>query len=305
MTRCEETRARMTFYLDDELEATECATIQGHLNGCESCRLMFNKEAQFLERVRASQPHTVAPPQLRARVKEILNNSPTARTASPELRYRFLRSLRRPSSNSVDVGLRLIPGWTLVVAALAVMVVFASWWLWHRRDSNPRVPPASDFAEMAAATHQRHLLGRLPLEIVSDVPAELSGWFTGKVPFQLTLPNYQESSGQDKLYRLEGARLVSYKNDYAAYVAYQMHSRPISLVVTSDTVAQASGGEQIVVGEITFHYNSINGLKVITWADRGLTYALVSNLEERGQESCIVCHQGTKDRNFIESLRPK
>jgi hypothetical protein len=36
-----------------------------------------------------------------------------------------------------------------------------------------------------------------------------------------------------------------------------------------------------------------------------LTYALVSDLEERGQQSCLVCHAGTKDRDFIEGLRPQ
>jgi hypothetical protein len=30
---------------------------------------------------------------------------------------------------------------------------------------------------------------------------------------------------------------------------------------------------------------------VLTWSDDGLTYALVSDLEERGQASCIVCHR--------------
>jgi len=157
---------------------------------------------------------------------------------------------------------------------------------------------------MAAETHQRHLQGQLPLEIISDAPQRISSWFTGKVSFLVKLPNYQESSGQEKLYELEGARLVGYKNEYAAYVAYQMRSRPISLVVTSDSIAQASNGEQILARGITFHYNSIKGWKVITWSDRGLTYALVSDLEERGQQSCIVCHQGTKEQDFIEPLKP-
>jgi hypothetical protein len=83
-----------------------------------------------------------------------------------------------------------------------------------------------------------------------------------------------------------------------------MRKRPISLVVTSASAAVPRGGERIVAKGITFHYDSIDGLKVITWTDRGLTYALVSDLEERGQRSCIVCHQGTKDQDFIESLRP-
>jgi hypothetical protein len=99
--------------------------------------------------------------------------------------------------------------------------------------------------------------------------------------------------------------LVGFKDDYAAYVAYQMKGKPISLVITSDAVAQPAGGEEIKARGLTFHYNAIHGLKVITWSDRGLTYALVSDLEERGQESCIVCHQGTKDQDFIAPLKPK
>src|SRR5262249_55134947 len=127
----------------------------------------------------------------------------------------------------------------------------------------------------------------------------------GKVSFSLELPNYQEASGQEKLYRLEGARLVGFKNDYAAFVAYQMRQRPITLVVTSNSVAMPSGEQQVVSKGLKFHYDTINGLKVITWTShRGLTYALVSDLVDRGHQSCMVCHEGTKDRDFIESLNP-
>jgi anti-sigma factor RsiW len=164
--------------------------------------------------------------------------------------------------------------------------------------------PVSSFALMAAETHLRHTRGQLPLEMVSEDPQRVSGWFTNKVNFSVKLPNYQESSGQDKLYTLEGARLVSYQNDYSAYVAYRMKERPISLVITSDSAAKPSGGEEIASRGLMFHYNAIDGLKVITWSDRGLTYALVSDLDERGQQSCIVCHTGTKDQDFIEPLKP-
>jgi hypothetical protein len=157
---------------------------------------------------------------------------------------------------------------------------------------------------MAVDTHQRHLRGQLPLEIASTGPKQISDWFAGKVGFKVELPNYQELSGQEKLYDLEGGRLVGYQNDYAAYVAYRMQKRPISLLITSEQTVEPSGGEEIVSKSMTFHYDSINGFKVITWADRGLTYGLVSDLEERGQQSCFVCHQGTNDQDFIEVLKP-
>ena len=188
-------------------------------------------------------------------------------------------------------------------AVVAMALLIGIWCVTEYRKQRPN--PPSDFALMPVDTHQRHLRNQLPLEIASDVPERVSAWFAGKVPFSVTLPNYQESSGQEKLYRLEGARLVGYKNDYPAYVAYQMRMQPISLVVTSEAVAQPSRGEEIVSKGLTFHYDTIQGWKVITWSDRGLTYALVSDLEERGQQSCIVCHQGTKDQDFIESLKPK
>jgi hypothetical protein len=125
------------------------------------------------------------------------------------------------------------------------------------------------------------------------------------VDFSVQLPNYQESSGQEKLYTLEGARLVGFEKNYAAYVAYRMKERPISLVITSDSAARPSGGEEIQAKGLKFHYNAIDGLKVITWSDRGLTYALVSDLEERGQQSCIVCHEGTKDQELFAPLKPR
>lgn len=302
MTRCEEIRARMIFYLDDELEQNECAGIQAHLDSCEACRALFQSERRFLQVIRGFRPLPLASPELRAQVEKLINDRSVAPVAPAELRQRIRRSLwQLTSSTSVLLNARHVIALAAIVG-VALLLIF-----WHLRKHNNAVgfPATSEFAMMAADTHQRHIHGQLPLEIVSDAPEQISAWFAGKVPFLLKLPNYQESSGQEKLYNLEGARLVAYRSDYAAYVAYQMRTRPISLVVTSDAVAQASDGEQVVAKGITFHYNSINGLKIITWSDRGLTYALVSDLDERGQQSCVVCHQGTKDRNFIESLKPR
>jgi mycothiol system anti-sigma-R factor len=302
MTKCDETRARMTFYLDDELEASECAVIKDHLDNCESCRKIFGNEQRFLTMIRESRPLNVASPELRARVENVVTNPPVAPLASHQLHRRIQRSLWHLSSRAQR---QLSSRQAIGLAFISCIALALGYWALNTGKPNPQIRPPSDFAVMAADTHQRHLQGQLPLEIVSGVPEQISRWFAGKVSFLVKLPNYQESSGQEKLYQLEGARLVGYKSDYAAYVAYQMRTRPISLVVTSDAVARPADGEQIVARGITFHYNSIKGLKVITWSDRGLTYALVSDLEERGQQSCLVCHQGTKDRDFIESLKPR
>jgi anti-sigma factor RsiW len=291
----------MTLYLDDELEGSERADFKSHLSACEPCRSLLESERRFLEVVRQSRPLYESSPELRARVENLLKESEPVAAAPAHLRRRIGRSLELLSEDRSSLfGARGV-----VFATFLILLLIGAAWVVSSSRRQWRIAGPSEFALMAANTHLRHLRGQLPLEINSAAPQQISAWFHDKLPFGVQLPNYQELSGQKKLYELEGARLVGYNNDYAAYVAYQMSERPISLVITSDRVATPAGGEEIAAKGLTFHYNAINGLKVITWSDRGLTYALVSDLEERGQQSCVVCHHGSKDQDFIEPLKPK
>ena len=289
MLKCEDIRGRLTLYLDNELQGEERGMVEAHLAGCDPCAAIFARELNFLKEVRESAPLHVAPPELRAKIQKILSEGVS------EVGGAGNNPPRRASRAH----------W-LVAAAAALLLLLLPLLVW-RTIKQSTVPPikTSTFALMAADTHLRHMRGQLPLEMETENPQQISSWFLNKVNFSVKLPNYQESSGQEKLYTLEGARLVGYQNDYAAYVAYRMKDRPISLVITSDSVARPSGGEEIQARGLTFHYNAIDGLKVLTWSDRGLTYALVSDLEERGQQSCIVCHEGTKDRDLLEPLKPR
>lgn len=282
MKNCADLREQLSLYLDNELQGEERTAFEAHARACQSCASLVEKERTFLTAIRSSGPLQVASPELRAKVAGVLRGSPS--------------DVRQPARLK----------WILPIAA-AVLVLLVPFVVWRgmRQTNGPAlIGGPSQFALIAAESHLRYVRGQLPLEMESTNPQDISVWFANKVGFNVKLPSYQESSGQEKLYTLKGARLVGYENDYAAYVAYRMKERPISLVITSDLVAQPSGGEEIAAGALKFHYNAIEGLKVLTWSDRGLTYALVSDLEERGQQSCIVCHAGAKDRDFIEPLKP-
>ena len=283
MKNCEDICRRLNLYLDNELRGEERAAVETHLRECPSCAANLDRELSFINAIRECAPLHVASPDLRARVQETLHDSE-----------------REATNGHVTSPSRLMWGLAIAAALAMLLVPVVIWRVTSRSDKQT----VSSFAMMAAETHLRHMRGQLPLEIETAAPQHISDWFANKVNFSVKLPNYQESSGQEKLYELEGARLVGYKEDYAAYVAYSMKHRPISLVITSDAVVKPSGGEEIVARGLKFHYNAINGLKVLTWSDRGLTYALVSDLEERGQQSCIVCHEGTKDQDLIAPLKP-
>jgi anti-sigma factor RsiW len=290
LKKCDDILGRLTLYLDNELQGDERATVEAHFSTCKSCASIFARELNFLNVVRASGPLHAASPELRDQIQGILNEGQVSTAGASAYLAR-----RRARFN-----------WALAIAAgLLVLLLPVVVWRLVRQTPAPNAGRASNFALMAADHHLRRIRNQLPLEVESMNPQHISEWFTNKVGFSVKLPNYQESSGQEKLYTLEGARLVGFEKDYAAYVAYRMKSEPISLVITSDSVARPSGGEEITARGLKFHYNAIDGVKVLTWSDRGLTYALVSDLDERGQESCIVCHEGTKDHDLIDPLKPR
>jgi len=278
----------LNLYLDNELQGDERVDFEYHLRDCAACRSFAQAEQRFLDSVRAAEPLYVASHELRDRVSTALDQP--SEISAKAWRY-----------NKTGKKTRTVA----TIAAAALLLLLLPVLIWQARDSDSRSRGASSFALMAADTHLRHIRGQLPLEMVSTEPHEVSQWFVNKVSFSVKIPNYQEAPGLEKLYTMEGARLVAYKNDYAAYVAYRMNNQPISLVITSNNLAQTFGGEEIKAKGLVFHYNAIEGLKVLTWSDRGLTYALVSDLEERGQKSCVVCHQDIKEQDFIAPLKPR
>jgi anti-sigma factor RsiW len=299
MNDCKDIPGRITLWLDGELQNDEISQLESHMDRCASCRECLASEKRFLETVRSAKPLHLASHELGSKVETIL----AAHQPLPDSRAGLRQQVRRWWRQLAAIQ-QSLPPLRLQYLAVLVLIVVAGvgigFWRSDNQDPKGIASGPSSFALMAADTHRRYLQRQLPLEIVSQVPDQISAWFAGKVPFGVKLPDYQEQSGQLKLYKLEGARLVGYQDDYAAYVVYEMYQRPIGLVVTSDSVAQPAGGEEIVARGLTFHFDSIYGYKVITWSDRGLTYALVSDLEERGQKSCVVCHQGAEDKDLLE-----
>jgi anti-sigma factor RsiW len=165
------------------------------------------------------------------------------------------------------------------------------------------------YAEFAVRTHRQHTHGSLRLDVRSDSQQALNDWFKKKLPFSLTLPASPAAPGEERPYRLEGARLVQVGGKTAAFVAYQMPTAQIptaeaSLMVAPDSVAVASGGVEVDFKKVNFHYAMVDGYKVVTWSLHGLTYALVSEEGNNTQKSCMVCHSAMRDRDLSHMPTP-
>lgn len=160
------------------------------------------------------------------------------------------------------------------------------------------------YAEFAARTHAQHVQGNLALGVRSDSEQAVNDWLRQNVQFPVSLPATPEAPYEKRPYRLEGAGLVQVGRKRAAFIAYQLDSGPASLVVAPYTAAVASGGVEAHFNKVTFHYRTVNGLKVVTWSQHGLTYALVSQEGTRTQRSCMVCHSAMKDRDLSHTPTP-
>jgi anti-sigma factor RsiW len=270
---CEGFRSLVTAYVDGELTGEERAAFEAHVAECEACAHRLADERQVVAAVEGSLPLYDVPTALRERVGELMVARPARRARTP---------------------------WPAVAAALAAALVAVALWLPRPAGESPR--RASSFASLAADTHLRFARGQLPLEVASDRPEAVSRWFEGRVPFHMKLPEYPVGPGEEKFYRLEGGRLVSFHDDYAAYVAYRMEGEPISLLVTSASRVRPEGGSTVASGNLVFHVESVAGLKVITWTDNGLTYALASDVAVSGARSCLVCHGSREERRKIEGF---
>ena len=275
MNACRTAAPLVTAYIDGELVGEDRATFEAHLAVCAECRRRLDDEHRVVAAVRGAAPLLDAPAALRERVERLMQE-PAPRGWSPRA--------ERAAAFALAVG-------------LATLAAAGTFFLRARPAG-----AATDFAALAVDTHMRYARGQLPLEVATDRPEDVSRWFAGRVPFHLALPDYRVAPGEKKPYHLEGGRLVSFQRDYAAYVAYRMDEEPVSLLVTSADRVRPKGGEIVRAGALTFHVQSLGGLNLITWSDKGLTYALASDVAVPGARSCLVCHGAPAERPRIEPL---
>ncbi|WP_035359837.1 zf-HC2 domain-containing protein [Edaphobacter aggregans] len=293
MKGCNDYGANIQLYLDKELTGQDLEEFHAHVEECSACRLELEAEEELSGLLHRSRPLYSAPDALRKRVIRAAQLFPSAATHAPvRLRKRIAKVLTRPLQSATR------PSWPALIAAILLVAVGLLVAPGILRQSR-----ANSYIETAIAAHRSFLSGSLPLEVQSESPGVVTAWFAGKVPLNFRLPNSAEESGHEQVYRLVGGRLVNYKGEYAALVAYQVQQQKISLLVSSNRSAVAAGGEEVPSGGIVFHYSKKASFNVITWSIHGLTYALVSSLPGSGRESCLVCHQNMANSGHFSAHR--
>jgi len=272
MMGCQEVRGKIHLYVDNELSSDDSVQVEAHLMDCERCRAEHDAIRSVVDTVRGASPLYEVPESAARRVELLVAACRRKRT-----RRRWL----------------LAAGVGLLLATAAVVV------LWRKNFSERYL-----FASFAAAAHLRYARGIMPLDISSSEPQKVSAWLQSRLPFHVVLPNHPAEPERGKRYALVGARLLQFGDGDLAYIAYAMSQRPISLLIASSDRFQPAGEQVYRSGRLTFHVTALEGLSVITWADRRVSYALVSDVKAKPAESCAVCHGSAVEREKLEDLAP-
>jgi anti-sigma factor RsiW len=155
-------------------------------------------------------------------------------------------------------------------ASTAVMGALGGWWL-----AQPRL--LETFPELAVARHVASLTPAGPrIDVASSDRHEVRPWFQGRLEFA---PMVRDLSGQG--FDLLGARVDRVGNRQAVAVVYRLHNHIINVFSW-----RGSGDVTQTAMEAT-----IRGFHVVTWSDRDMEFAAVSDTDSAELRRFIAAYR--------------
>src|SRR5258708_4816830 len=224
MRNCDECSLEILLYLDSVLTGRKLEDLRAHLAVCSGCRERLEEERALSSLLRETRPLYFAPQALRGRIvaaaTEQITGLSRASVGSRKTRTqdftRLLLGLSRPAFRW-----KPLPAMTLLLVLGLVLIP----------DAVQRVR-ASEYVEAATQIHRSYLEGALPLQCRSRSPEVITPWFAGKTAFHFQLPAFQSVPNSKPFYWLTGARLLSYKGNPPALVAYDTTTEKIRLLIS-------------------------------------------------------------------------
>ncbi|HEV8662666.1 MAG TPA: zf-HC2 domain-containing protein [Candidatus Methylomirabilis sp.] len=244
-------------YLDGELPVRETLQVAEHLASCPSCAAREEQARAARAHLRLTAPRPEVPPALRERITAALD-----------------RIDRRALRASQLAGRR--PLWLATAAAAAAAVLFA---VWIGRSAGP--------APLALELVAQHMsVARLPepVEFASSDAGAVAGWFQGRAPYRVSVPDYSRTG-----IRLLGGRITDLSDRRAAFIVYEKNRRTISLFTFPHYGEDLDRATAVKRDGRTFYTQEVRGYQLLLWQERGMAYALVADL---GWDELFQCAEG-------------
>lgn len=277
MNDCIAGAPRLDAYIDGELSEAEVLAIRQHLQSCPTCREAEALQRRFLAMVRIA---AAGSPSLPRGLEE------GVRASLHSARFTHGRLVR-----SIAIAA------TVVLVCTGVIVRFVV----RDRAAAPLIAAATtsirSIAVIATNEHVARLQRSAPLEVETSDARVLAHWAQTRVPFGVVLPAFDNPSLE-----AVGARITRVGTEPALSAAYRLDGQPVTLLVTGSVIDPAENASGESFRGLRFHLGYERGFRTITWADKGLSYVLVSALGDDGRQACSICHGPGSGRNSVHEF---
>ena len=205
-----------------------------------------------------------------SRMRTALRAASLREVAPPGLRKSIVREIEKSAQPRHPP--RTVRWWQALAlgASTAVMGALGGWWL-----AQPRL--LETFPEFAVARHVASLTPAGPrIDVASSDRHEVRPWFQGRLEFA---PMVRDLSAQG--FDLLGARVDRVGDRQAVAVVYRLHNHIINVFSWRGT-----GDVAHTATEAT-----IRGFHVVTWSDRDMEFAAVSDTDSAELRRFIAAYR--------------
>lgn len=151
-----------------------------------------------------------------------------------------------------------------VIAIAAILMLFAGAYIYKLH---------SDTESFVRDIINDHInfLSYSGIQVSSSNPLEIQNWLNGRVDFGAVLPELSAT--------LRGARLCLLKDKRLGLVFYEYRGSQLSLFMTTELNPQRLwSAKEVMIRDKKVRIVQQKGFNLLLWQERGITYALVSDL---------------------------
>jgi anti-sigma factor (TIGR02949 family) len=257
--RCEDVQHALEFYLGGELEARDAAEFEAHLDSCECCAAVAERELKLKDCLRTMSHSETMPDGLRIRVCGALA-SESALTQTEDTAW-----------SRTAVAAMAVFGLGGILFLLSTQLPFAAPGI-ATADASSLLEPVESPAVVVESIrwHTRPL----PVEVAGPNPQTVGSWFRGKVDFLVVPPEFSRRA------QLLGGRLSNVEDNEAALLVYDVDGTKLSVMMFDRNGAPVPSAHVLDGQQVPLFVDERSGMNVALHEEGGVTYTFTSDLPD-------------------------